>query len=265
VASERSVLHNIQDLVRYRGLVGALVGRHLATRYRGSAMGFFWSLLNPLCLMLVYVLVFQYYIRFSEVPNYTIFLFCGLLPWLWTTSSLAEGTSALVSSGHLITKSMFPPHVLLFVAVITNMVNFLLALPLLFLFVAFAALPVPATVLMLPVLIVLHAVLLYGLVLILGPLNVLFRDVQHLVSNAISFLFFLCPIVYPQTVVPAKWQFTLVINPFSLLTMLYHQVLFDGVWPDLTLLGMLTAYALVALLLGTMVYERHREKFAELL
>jgi len=130
------MFHNIKELYRYRSLVWALVVRHLATRYRGSVLGFMWSFLNPLCLMLIYSLVFKYYIRFSGVENYTIFLFCGLLPWLWFSSSLSESTSSIVSSGHLITKSMFPAHILPTVSVITNLINFILSLPLLFIFEA---------------------------------------------------------------------------------------------------------------------------------
>ena len=75
-----------QELFKFRALAVALVKRHLKVRYRGSVLGFLWTFLNPLCLMLVYLLVFRYYIRFSTEENYAIFVFCGLLPWLWFTS-----------------------------------------------------------------------------------------------------------------------------------------------------------------------------------
>ena len=125
------MFHNLTELYRYRALVWALVGRHLATRYRGSVLGFVWSFLNPLCLMAVYTVVFKYYMRSNVVEHYSLFLFCGLLPWQWVASSAVEGTNSLVSSGHLITKSMFPAHILPVVSVVTNLVHFLLALPLL--------------------------------------------------------------------------------------------------------------------------------------
>ena len=121
----------IYELWRYRALVAALVLRHLRARYRGSVLGFVWSFLNPLCLIAVYSLVFRYYIRFEDVEHYTLFLFTGLLPWIWFSSGLIEATSAISSGGSLITKAMFPAHILPIVAVITNLAHFMFAIPLL--------------------------------------------------------------------------------------------------------------------------------------
>ena len=164
------MVRNFYELWRYRTLIWALVIRHLSMRYRGSALGFLWSFLNPLFLMLIYTVVFKYYMRF-DVDNYSIFLFCGLLPWIWVTSAIAEGTSAVVSSGHLITKSMFPAHVLPTVSVITNMIHFLLALPLLFIFILLAGMPIHSTLLGLPLVILLEFLLLEGCVLFCSALN----------------------------------------------------------------------------------------------
>jgi len=108
---------NLVELWRYRALIWALSCRYLNTRYRGSFLGFFWSFLNPLCLILVYSLVFTYYIRFDSVGNYTLFLFTGLLPWLWFSSGLLEATAAISSGGSLITKAIFPPQILPVVAI----------------------------------------------------------------------------------------------------------------------------------------------------
>ncbi len=259
------MLESIRELWKFRALIGALVGRHLAMRYRGSALGFLWSFLNPLCLMLVYTLVFQFYLRFNSVENYTIFLFCGLLPWIWTTSGLSESTSSIVSSGHLITKSMFPAHILPFVAVITTMVNFLLSLPLLAVFMYAAHMPFHSSLLLLPFCIVLQALLLYGAGLCLSALNVQFRDVQHILGNFLTLLFFLCPVVYPASNVPQAFRFTLDINPFAGLLMMYHSLVLDGVVPAFYSWAYLMAWAGVALVLGNMVYSRFRDSFAELL
>ena len=83
----------VKELWRFRALVDALVRRHIATRYRGSVFGFLWSLMNPLCLMAVYTLVFHYYMRFYGGPYYHLMVFAGLLPWIWTSSALVEGTA----------------------------------------------------------------------------------------------------------------------------------------------------------------------------
>jgi ABC-type polysaccharide/polyol phosphate export permease len=228
-------------------------------------LGFLWSFLNPLCLMLVYVLVFKYYIRFDQVEHYTVFMFCGLLPWIWVTSALSEGTSAVVGGGHLITKSMFPPQILPTVSVLTSMVNFLLSLPLLAIFMLASGVNVPWTALLLPVVILAQALFLLGVVWALSALNVFFRDIQHIVGNLLSFLFFLCPIVYPASVVPEKFLPLLHLNPFSLLIQFYHQVLLDGVIPDAWSAGFFVVITALMLLVGSMVFQRYREHFAEFL
>lgn len=259
------MLENLRALFRYRALVSALVTRHVSMRYRGSMLGFLWSMLNPLCLMLVYSLVFQYYIRFTAVENYALFVFCGLLPWTWFASGLSEGTSSIVASGHLITKSMFPAHILPVVAVCTTMINFLLSLPILLLFILFAGLPLNWTLVAVPFVILIQGVFLSGLVLGLATLNVRFRDVQHVIANVLTLLFFLCPVVYPASTVPAQWQFTMQLNPLALFIQSYQQLLLNGVLPPIWQIGYLTLWAIGALALGNILYNRYHESFAELL
>ncbi|WKZ56221.1 MAG: ABC transporter permease [Bdellovibrionota bacterium] len=259
------MISDFAALARHRGLVWALVKRHLALRYRGSALGFLWSFLNPLCLMAVYLVVFQYYMRFETEHNYAIFLFCGLLPWLWVTGALNEGTSSVVSSGHLITKSMFPAHILPTVAVLSNLMNFLFALPLLLLIIYLAGEPVHLSWLYVPGIIVLQTLLLLGLTWALAALNVRLRDVQHITANLLTMLFFLCPILYPHATVPEAWRFTLDWNPFAVLTMMYHAAILEGHAPLLSQVGFVTVVSLGALLIGSLVFDSYRETFAELL
>lgn len=258
------MFRNLFELYKYRQLLAALVERHLSSRYRGSVLGFFWSMLNPLCLMLVYTIVFHYYMRNQSIPHYEIFVFCGLLPWLWATSSLAEGTSSIVASGHLVTKSLFPAHLLPTVTVLTNLVNFILSLPLLFLFLWIGGLSFYTTLFLLPVLIFIHAVFLVGFAVALSGLNVYYRDIQHLVGNAITVLFFLNPIVYSSTLIPQKYQWTLVLNPFSLFTISYQDIILRGE-VNTTHILLLTLESVVVLTLGYWIFNRNREQFAEAL
>lgn len=256
---------NLKELWRYRALIRALVARHLVMRYRGSSLGFLWSFLNPLCLMLVYTLVFRYYIRFDQVSNYTIFLFCGLLPWLWFTSALSEGASAIVASGHLITKSMFPAHILPAVSTITSMVNFILSLPLLLVFMLAFDQPFHWTLVFLPLLVFLQFVFQLGIALGLAALNVHYRDVQHILGNLLTFLFFLCPIIYPASVVPERFRFTLDLNPMAQFVQFYNQLIMHGSIPGALPLLYFAGFCLLSLLAGNMIYNHYRESFAELL
>lgn len=253
------------ELVKHQTLIKALVTRQLAARYRGSVLGFLWSFLNPLVLMLVYTIVFQHFTRVGEVQNYSLYLFAGLLPWLWTTSALNEGTSSLTSSGHLITKSMFPPHLLPFTAVLTTGIHFLLTLPLFFGFAIFLGVPLTLNLLFLPALILLHGIFLFGIILGTASLNVRLRDMQHVVANALTILFFLCPIIYSLNTVPERFQHFFKWNPLAQITMLYHYVLL-GEGSNLEYMwAALAGATIIALIIGIWIFERGRERFAEYL
>jgi lipopolysaccharide transport system permease protein len=258
------MLRNFRELWQYRNLLWALVCRHLNARYRGSALGFIWSFLNPLCLIAVYSLVFLYYLRFNQVENYSLFLFAGLLPWLWFSTSLLESTSAISGGGALITKAMFPTHILPTVTVLTNLANFLFAIPLLIAFMLIVGVMPSWALLALPLIIALELLFLLGLALALSAVNTYYRDVQHILANLMTLWFFLTPIIYPAENVPARVKFSLLFNPAAIFTEMYHRIFLRGEWPSLALLSIAVVFAVVSLLLGNAIFNHYREDFAEL-
>lgn len=259
------MLRNVAELWRYRALVWALVCRHLSARYRGSVLGFFWSFLNPLCLIAVYALVFRYYMRFTQVENYTLFLFSGLLPWIWFSSGLLGATSSIASGGNLITKALFPPHVLPTVEVITNLANFLFALPLIIIFMLISGGLPTASLLALPFVILVEFFFLLGLSLAFSALNVYYRDIQHILGNLLTLWFFLCPIIYPAESIPERLRFTLLINPIAVFTQMYQGIFVHGVFPNLSLFAWSFVISLAVLLAGNLIFNRYREDLAELI
>src|SRR3979490_2993855 len=122
---------NLANLFRYRGLIQSLVARELKARYRGSVLGFVWSFINPLLLLLIYWFVFTTVMpnRVEGVEPYSLFMFCGILPWTWFSASLSEAAGSLISGGNLIKKVLFPAEVLPIVNVLTNMLHLMLGLP----------------------------------------------------------------------------------------------------------------------------------------
>lgn len=253
------------ELWKSRALVGALVNRSLAARYRGSALGVIWTILNPLLLMAVYTLVFQFYLRFDGIKFYSVFVFCGLLPWIWLTQSIGEAAVSISGSGHLITKSLFPAQVLAIVPVISGGVNYLLSLPVLLVVALALGMPIPVTSPALLGVVAIQLVLLSGVAFFVAALNVQYRDVQHLIGHVFSLFFFLTPIVYPASQVPERFSWFLKLNPVALLVRMYHDVIFTGVIPGVYVWGAASAMALVALAVGVLTFEAHRESFAELL
>lgn len=254
----------VTELWRYRALLWALVCRHVNARYRGSMLGFVWSFLNPLCLIAVYSLVFQYYIRFDGTPHYTLFLFAGLLPWIWFSSGLIEATGAISGGGSLVTKAMFPPHILPIVSILTNLANFLFAIPLLIGVMLYSGIIPGAEILLLPVVILVELIFMAGLALGLSAINVHYRDVQHILGNVMSLWFFLCPIIYPVSNVPERFKATLLLNPVALFTEMYHAILLEGAMPQLDKLLFTAVIALTAFVIGAKVHYHYREGFAEL-
>src|SRR6187431_2249618 len=139
--------HNFATLLRYRGLIQSLVARELKARYRGSLLGFFWSFVNPLLLLLIYSFVFTVIMpgaRGGSVEPYVVFMFCGILPWTWFSSSLLESANVLIAGGNLIKKVVFPAEVLPIVSVLAGLVHFCLGQPILFLFLVLYGVPVKA-------------------------------------------------------------------------------------------------------------------------
>src|SRR5438132_9992425 len=149
------MFRNLLLLFRYRGLIRSLAARELKARYRGSVLGFFWSFVNPLLLLLIYTFVFTVVMPGTHPPElepFALFMFCGILPWAWFSSSLLESSNSLIAGGNLIRKVLFPAEVLPITAVLANLVHFCLGLPILAAFLLYYRAPVsPVELLWLPV------------------------------------------------------------------------------------------------------------------
>jgi len=253
---------NVKSLLKRRELITTLVAKELKARYRGSFLGMLWTFLNPLLLLLVYSLVFSVYMR-VQVENYAVFMFVGLLPWIWFSSSLLEGVNAIVSSGSLITKSMFPAEVLPMVKILSNLMNYIFSLPLLFIFMAVYGVPYKWTLIWLPVIMLSQLIFTVGLVYLLSSINVRYRDTQHILGNFITFWFFLCPILYPISQTPEEWRFIFYFNPMALLSVSYQDIFINGHSPDPIHFAIPAIAGLIITFLGFYQFDRFKETFAE--
>src|SRR5512134_2653932 len=187
------MLHNLAQLPRYRGLIQSLVARELKARYRGSVLGFFWSFINPLLLLLIYSFVFTFVIP-ARAPGhepYALFMFCGILPWTWFSASLLESSNVLISGGNLIKKVLFPAEILPIVSVLANMVHFFFGLPILAVFLIYYRIPLNVgEFAWFPVVVFVQLLFTLGLALMLSALTVHFRDLRDILSNVLTFWFF---------------------------------------------------------------------------
>ena len=251
------------ELIRYRALIESLVWREVRARYRGSMLGFFWTLLNPLLLLLVYSLVFTKVTRAVDIPNYAVFLFVGILPWLWLSASISAGSVSISQGGNLITRVCMPPQVLPAVTVLSNLVNLLLALPVALLAAAWFEVYPTGALVALPIVLLNQLAFCYGVALLLATLTVRFRDVQFLVQNLITFWFFLTPIAYPFHAVPEQVRGLIMANPATSIILPYQQMVYYCVFPTPVYLALGAGWSAVLLSLALVVFEARRDTLAE--
>jgi lipopolysaccharide transport system permease protein len=265
------MLGNLARLLRYRALIQSLVARELKARYRGSVLGFFWSFINPLTLLLIYTFVFKYVTPMGTVKgleNYSLFMFVGLLPWTWFASSLAEASGVLISGGNLIKKVLFPAEILPIVTVTANMIHFFLALPILVVFLIYYQAPLTVgELLCFPLVVLVQFVFTLACALILSALTVHFRDIKDILSNVLTLWFFATPIIYSYLHMPEAAQGFkkyLNLNPFTHLAISYQEILFfDGPFGHWKWLAALGAASVVFFFAAYWVFDRLRDSFAE--
>ena len=266
------MLHNLRQLLRYRGLIQSLVARELKARYRGSVLGFFWSFINPLLLLGIYSFVFVWVLPGKHPPEtepYALFMFCGILPWTWFSSSLNESANVLIGHGNLIKKVLFPAEILPIVTVLANMVHFFFGLPILLGFLIYYWRPITlGEIVWFPVVVAVQALFTIGMSLILSALTVHFRDIKDLLSNLLTFWFFATPIIYPMSQAvgegPGLAKTLLDLNPFTHLAISYQEILFyPGPFGHRNWLLALGAGSVVLFLVGYFLFDRLRDSFAE--
>jgi homopolymeric O-antigen transport system permease protein len=227
-------------------LLHELVVRDLKLRYRRSVLGLLWTLLNPLAQLLVLNLVFRLVLPL-EIPNYSLFLFTGLLAWNWFQTSLFAGTGSIVESRELIRRPGFPIAILPVITVISSFIHFLLALPILLLFMFLFGIHFSSAFLALPVVFVFQFVLCLGLIYLLATIQVTFRDTQYLLGVLLFLGFYLTPVFYDSSAIPLKVQVLYRLNPMVTIIDAYRSVFIHAelpASPPLILVG-LVSFALL--------------------
>lgn len=250
--------------------MAVLVGRELKARYRGTVLGYFWSLLNPLLLLAVYSIVFTKVIpaHFESNAPYPLFLFAGLLPWLFASGAMLDSAIVLPDNGPLLRKVVCPPEVFPAVTVLSHLVHHLLAVPILIAGIVTVSLstgrPFPWTMILIPVPMVLWTVAVGGLAMAISALSVHFRDIKDLLNNVLTLWFFVTPIIYPLAKVPeGVLRRGVALNPATPLVTLYRDLVLMGRVPEWTTWLWATAVALVCWGFGALVFSRLRETLAE--
>jgi len=263
----------LTELIRYRELVSNLVIRNLKVRYKNSALGFLWSLLSPLAMMMVFTVVFTFMMPNNAIRKFPVFVLCALLPWSFFRDSVMRSIASIVGNASLIKKVYFPREVLPLSVVLSNLINFLLALIVLFAMLFVFRVRLTVWALLLPLVIFTQLLFTLGLGFMLSTANVFYRDTRMIMDVVMQAWFFLTPIFYPIDILPKHrlllgfdvniHRWTYILNPMASLISTYRVILYHGARPaaDFFLRTFVTSVA--TLIVGYLIFIRHSRVFAE--
>lgn len=261
-------MNELKALYRHRQLIAALTARDLKARYRGSVLGYFWSLANPLLLLGVYSLVFTKFFPQQVVTPYPLFLFAGILPWTFFSAAVLESTNAITANAGLIKKVMFPAEALPLVVVLSHLVHFALAIPILFAallaFMFLGQATITGYIILVPLLMLLQSVFVAGIAMSVSSASVLFRDLRDLMTNLIQLGFFITPVIYLIDKIDSRpLRAALRLNPMTSFVVAYQDVVFFGHLPGLADSLLMVVYAVASIATGVFVFDRLRDTLAE--
>ena len=250
-------------LLRYRELLRNLVIKDLKLKYRGSALGFVWSLANPLAMLVVYSVAFTYIIGIRR-PGFVLFLFVGLLAWTFFASTISMATGTIADAGGLLKSVRFPRMVMPMATVLFNLSQYLMTfgvlLPvMLMVFRVRPALPMLAY----PIVLFLLVLFTSGLALIVATANVYYRDVRHLVEVGLQAMFWATPVVYDLNNVPERLRPLILLSPMSSYISALHDIFYRQTWPDVTIWMAATGWGVAMFLAGLMIFLTYEDRLAE--
>lgn len=244
-----------------RDLLYELVLRDFKLRYKRSVLGIGWSLLNPLAQLLVYLLVFSALLPRS-VENFAGFLFLGILGWDWFTSSLIAATNSIVGNRDLIKRPGFPSPILPLIAVTSNFINFVVALPILAIVLFIEGTPFMMIMAVFPLIILLQFVLSLGLGYLLATFHVTFRDTDYLLRIVLKLAFFITGVFYDPVPLIEKYPF-LTFNPMVHILAAYRSVMLEGKLPPFWPTLIISSISLLLLILGYVAFKQTSYRYVE--
>jgi lipopolysaccharide transport system permease protein len=245
-------------------LICHLSRRDFRLNYTGSVLGILWSVLLPLIQLLVFVFLFGRVVPL-DIPDYPAFVFSALLPWTWFSNCVGSAGGLFTSNRDLLRRPNFSPITLIVVSMLSNLLSYLVSLPILIVVLSLYGRSVNIAMVVLPLLLLIQGILLVGIGLIIATMNVFYRDVQHLVRVGLSLLFYLVPVFYDPHRVGANFSGWLMANPVAVLIQSYREVFFYQRAPTWEALFFTTVISLIAGGLGYLTYHRQQSQVIDAL
>jgi len=254
----------LRELWQYRELLYFLIWRDVKVRYKQTALGAAWAIIQPLFMMLVFSLFFG---RLARVPSdgipYPVFSFCALLPWQLFAHALTESSNSLVGNQNLITKVYFPRLVIPMAAVLGGVIDFLIAFAILLLLMFYYGIVPGWAIVTLPAFLLLAIATALGVGLWLSALNVQYRDVRYTINFLVQFWLFATPVAYPSSLIPEKWRALYGLNPMAGVVEGFRWALLGKSEPPGMMLWVSVVMVVLILTGGLYYFRRMEQEFAD--
>ena len=268
-------MKQLKEIYAYREMIFSLVKKDLRGRYKGSVLGFLWTFINPLLQLVVFTLVFSIIMR-AGYPQYYLFLFVALVPWMFFASSVQDGSTSILREKDMVKKIYFPREVLPIATVTSSFVNMLLTFIVIFAVVLISGRALnPLALLCLPVVMIVQYILCLGIALIVASLTVYLRDLQYVLGILVMALQYMTPVMFGVDMVENAViernmgalgdviLFLFNLNPMTPIINIYRKIMYYGEVPDLRTLAVALGMGIIFILLGNLLFKKLQKGFAE--
>ncbi len=260
----------LRKIYLQRGLIRNFVVRDLRSRYIGSFMGFFWSVIHPIVLLVSYTFVFKFVFGIRPRPDtgttsFALFLFCGILPWLFFQDTLQRSSTVVIDNANLVTKTIFPSEILPLTVLLAGVVNHIIGFAILLGVIFYTLGKVSVFILLVPAYFAVLAMLTLGISWLVASLNVFVRDVSQVLNVILTFWFWFTPIFYTPDQFPDQFAFLMHLNPLAHVVTGYKDCLLRMKMPDLTVLAVLAVSALAVFIAGGTFFRLTKREFVDVL
>jgi len=253
----------IKEIYEYREMIFSLIKRDLRGRYKGSALGFLWTFLNPLFQMLVYTLVFSVIMR-APYEKYYLYLFVGLIPWLFFSGSVVAGAGCIWAQKDMVNKIYFPREVLPIAHVTCQLVNMLLSFVVVFGVIIVTGHGInPIALLYLPIIVLVEYLFALGITMLVSAVTVFLRDVEYVLGILMMAWQFLSPVMYGVDMVPEEVLPIFRLNPMTPIMIAYKDIFYYKQVPQVSTLLQAIGLGVVLLIVGVLVFEKLKKHFSE--
>jgi ABC-type polysaccharide/polyol phosphate export permease len=260
----------MNSLLAYRGLIWNFIKRDISSKYVGSLLGLYWSVINPIITLVVYIIVFGVFLKVrlpgnSDIWDFSLYFAAGFLPWIVFNDSVMRASRSIIDNKHYIKKVPFPSEIFPVYVTLSECVNLVIGLVIyLILFLFLKGVPT-IFILLLPLVIVLQVIFTLSLGFFLSSGAVFFRDIPQILGAVFMIWFWATPIAYTTSLIPAGYQWIVMVNPMYYLLELYRDAMFYGKLPELNILVPLLVFTVVLFITSILFFRKTKRGFGELL